>query len=490
MSACAVVHVTSLFGGGVDRHVRDIVSSVPRSQVIWHVEPGIDVIEEPGRGPCRGLDSRRFEDDPEALARWLESGGVGLVHLHSTSRAARRRATWACERLGVRLVVTLHDVLFLRRDAFDRPDAAPDPDWLAETSMLLRSACAVLAPSRFIADLAEHHVDGVAVDVVPNGSRRAAPGVHPAARADFVRHRPASVVAILGAIGPHKGSDLIEELPALLEGTAIGVVVIGYLDRQLFPGWRVPGRLYVHGAYADEEAPGLLAAYGAELALFPNRAPESFSYALSDAWAAGVPALAAPLGALAERIERHGGGLLLPASFGAREVAEEMKRLLGPSGAAELTRVRSQLSRSDPQRIPELDAMARSLDALYARFGIDPASPRAADPAALERLVATNLDGALFRQELARLADEFAQTRAALEDTRERAAKFELESREWIAKLERDVAELSAQLSREVEERRRLGEENAQLTDHRDALELLPTLVRKLLLKKIRNARS
>ena len=489
--AATVLHVTTLLGGGVDRHLRDIARAVPGRHLFWHAGDTADVLEYPGEARFAALDPQKIAAEPHALADALRGEGVGLVHLHSTARPARERALGIAAALGVRHVATLHDVLFLRPDGFDAPpDASPDAAWLAANAAMLRAASAVLAPSRFIAETARGHVEGLAVEVVPNGSPdRSGPGrVLP--RREFQSRCPGHVVAVLGAIGPHKGSELLEALPALLEGSDIGVVVIGYLDRQLHPGWRVPGQLFIHGAYDDDEVAGLLHGYGAELALFPNRVAESFSYALSDVWAAEVPVLAAPLGALAERIGAHGGGWLLPAGFDARAVAAELRRLLGAGGAAELARVKSSLSRPDPARIPTLDAMARSLDAFYRRFAIDPATPGAASSAALQRLLAANVDGSVFRQELVRLADEYAQVKAALEGERARTEKFETESREWMAKLERDVAALTEELQREVLERRRLGEANFQLQLHKEALDRLPEVVRRILLKKTLHARS
>ena len=488
MSAFAILHVTSLFGGGVDRHVRDILRTVARPQLVWHAGEGVDVIEDGGRFfPLAGGAVG------ETLALWLRGRRVGLVHLHQLTRAPRERAEWACRALAAPRIATLHDVLFLRADAFSAQDPlAPDPAWLAETSRVLRESRAVLAPSRWLANLAARHVPGLAVDVVPNG---VAPpladqiGGNDLMREEFARARPGRVVALLGALGPHKGSDLAEAVAAALDGTDIALVVIGYLDRQLHPGWRVPGRLFVHGAFAEGDAAGLLKAYGASLVLMPNAVPESFSYALSDAWIAGVPVLAAPRGALAERIGAHGGGWLLPESFDAAVLAREIRALVGGDREGERARVQLALAQPDPARIPPLDAMTRSLDAFYARFGIDPAAPEAADAADLEALVARNLDGILFRGELVRLCDELAQTLSALEATEKRATDFEAEARGWIAKLEADVRAVQEDLRRSNEAREALAKEADLLRLNKEALDRLPSPVRRLLLKLAFDAR-
>ncbi|HEX6634056.1 MAG TPA: glycosyltransferase family 4 protein [Usitatibacter sp.] len=491
MQPSAVLHIASLHGGGVDRHLRDLARTVPRAHLLWHVSPRADVLELPARERFLPLDRDALAREPEALDRYLRHERVGLVHAHATTREARERAAATARRLKLPIVATLHDILFLRPDGLD-PAAprAPDPAWLAQTSAFLREAAAVLAPSDYIAGLAREHVPGLEVQVVPNGSppRRAAPA--PAeTRPQFAARRPRHVVAVLGAIGPHKGSAVLDALGPLLAAHGIAVVVVGYLDAQVPPGWRNEG-LFVHGAYQDDEVPALLRAYGARLALFPNRVPESFSYALSDLWDAGLPVLVPPEGALGERVRRHGGGWLLPERAGAGAIAAELRRLLDPANGAELARVESDLARADDARVPRLDTMARSLDALYARFAIDPALPVDAQAPSVQALLARNLDGALFREEVARLADELVQLRDGLDAERAKAREFETEARGWIAKLEEDVARLDAELGKEVEARRRFAEENAQLRDSRAALELLPALLRRLLLKKVRDARG
>jgi hypothetical protein len=133
--------------------------------------------------------------------------------------------------------------------------------------------------------------------------------------------------------------------------------------------------------------------------------------------------------------------------------------------------------------------MTRSLDALYERYGIDPAAP-AMGASDLSSLLAKNLDGGLFRQELVRLADEFVQLRTALKHERGESAKFKAEATQWIDKLEADIRAVQAELAREVETRRALGQEIVQLQIHKDAFDLLPEVIRKMLLKKILNARS
>ena len=484
MTASTILHVVSPLGGGVDRYVRDVMAAVARPQALWHVGERAEVVE--GATHDRRylpLDPARIDAAPGALSQWMRTLGIGIVHLHTVVPAPRRRAQWLARELGVPLLVTLHDVLFLRRDAFDFDAPQADRAWTREVEPVLRQASAVFAPSRYVAELASKTFSGLAVDVVPNGLEPRDAGRTPvAARPEFLEAKPQRVVAVVGAIGEHKGADLLRELPKHLEGSGIGVVVIGYLDRQIYPGWHAKPHVYVHGPYHPADTVALLHAYGAELVLFPNRVPESFSYTLSETWDAGLPALAAPAGAIGERIARHGGGWLLPQGFDAAQVAAELRRLLSPGSEAELARVKSNLSLPDAARVPTLAAMAESLDAYYRRYAPAAAEPASADPAAIDALLAPSLDSSLFRVELAHLANVCDQSGSDSKRVRD----WETEARRWIEKLEGDVASLQAEVKREFEERQRLARELAAAQAVAGIANRLPNFVKRILARLAR----
>jgi hypothetical protein len=229
--------------------------------------------------------------------------------------------------------------------------------------------------------------------------------------------------------------------------------------------------------------------------LFTNQVPESFSYALSDLWAAGVPVIVPPAGALGERVRAHGGGWILPADFSAHDVAALLQRLFSAAGSAELARVESQLDENRNDRVPPLAAMTRSLDPLYERFGIEPAAPLDAGSPEVQKLLATSLDGSLFRSEMVRFADEIAQLRRGLEHERSEYARVSAEMKRWIDKLQEDVAALQAQLAAESQARSgaqdQLFEQRNENERLREAMAVLrrdyehvPRLVRRLFRKK------
>ena len=480
----SILHVSAAEGGGVDRYIRDIAANVPRRHFLWHVGSGVDVIEDMALQRFMPLSRNIGNDDATTpIERWLRANGVGVVHLHGLGDPCRDRLALVQRATAAPCVVTLHDLTFVYPQAFSARVLEPDAAWMARISETLARTATLIAPSAFIRDLALRFFPASRCELIAPGVD-ASPTVESAnAPAEFAAKRPEHVVAVIGAIGPHKGSALLDALVARLEGTNIGIVVIGYTDSQLLRGWRVPGRCYVHGPYIDAELRTLITGYGVDVALFPNRLPESFSYTLSEVWAAGIPAIVPDDGALAERVSRYDGGWILPARYSAEDAELLLQRLFAPSGAAERSRVKSQIDPRDPARIPTLAAMARDIDALYERFGLKPPSsgeaPAATDDA-LRPLLAANLDGFAFRRELIKLADEGVQLRAALEEARPWAAKLERDIREavaWARKLEHDVDVLTTEVTARVEENRRLADDKA-------AFYHLPRLVRKLLLKK------
>jgi hypothetical protein len=188
-----------------------------------------------------------------------------------------------------------------------------------------------------------------------------------------------------------------------------------------------------------------------------NAVPESFSYALSDAWSAGVPVLVPPEGALAERVLAHGGGWLLPRGFGAAQVAAELRRIFAPEAQAERARVKSELSRPDAQRVPTLDDMDHSFDALYRRYGVERDASADVSSDSIQHLLATQIDSALFRAELVQVANALEQERRAMGTT--------IDNQQiWIAKLEVDIASLKQSIEEINAERRKLEAEMALLT--------------------------
>jgi hypothetical protein len=218
----------------------------------------------------------------------------------------------------------------------------------------------------------------------------------------------------------------------------------------LLPGRDATHHYTVTGVYEDTQLPALLAAHDTRLVLFVNRLPESFSYTLSEVWAAGYPVLVPDQGALGERVRRHGGGWCYGPDDDAATLAAIIATLLAPAADAAWRRVKSELVPNDARRVPPLATMASTFDALYQRFGL-PRTAASDAAAALDRIAAANFDSFAFRHELVALAT------------------LSTEQQAWIAKLERDIAELRQAID--------------QLERVKAAFDVLPAFAQKILFK-------
>ena len=84
------------------------------------------------------------------------------------------------------------------------------------------------------------------------------------------------------------------------------------------------GRVYVTGRYHEAEAEALVREQSGQVAFLPSIVPETWNFALSTAWAAGLPAIVFDLGAQAERVRRCGHGSVLPLGLSASAINDHL----------------------------------------------------------------------------------------------------------------------------------------------------------------------
>lgn len=110
-------------------------------------------------------------------------------------------------------------------------------------------------------------------------------------------------VLTLGNINYHKGGKVLEEILALdAEEGEIELHILG----SVAPEYSSLGQQ--HGHYQRQELPELMEKIKPALVLLLSPWGETFCYTLTEAWACGVPVVAADIGALGERVREHGGG--------------------------------------------------------------------------------------------------------------------------------------------------------------------------------------
>jgi hypothetical protein len=270
--------------------------------------------------------------------------------------------------------------------------------WRARHGELLARAAFLIAPSQWAAAMLARYFPARAPDVIPHG----APGVW-ASQTVAEDARPAAVrprlrmgvvlpdddvptVAVLGAVGPDKGARRLERMVELVRrrGDRVRFVLIGYLDVQQEPWQASDAVLTVHGRYVAADLPDLLAHYRVRLVAFPSAGPETFSFTLSEAWAAGRPVVVPPFGALAERLADTGAGWSWTDEEWRSEerMLDRIVQLVAPEQATALAEAAAR-ARALPQ--PTLADMAERTLAHYAA-AIAAAAPVSVEPFAPGRV--------------------------------------------------------------------------------------------------------
>lgn len=391
-----VLQVVPAQSGGVDRHVRDICD-IRRHDCILHVAAE-QVVLEFGRGAQRAVLPLARVIFVDALLQ----GSLGkphAVHAHSVLAPVRNVVRALQTLRSWPYVVTLHDIDF----AVLPPEI--DAHEHAERASFIEAAGRLIVPSRYISRRLDAMLgSGQTRELIPNGvdSSSAAPPPDQC-QAEFATSSTSPVgpfvVAVVGALGRHKGLDFLTEMASRLRSD-VRIVVIGYVDGKIEPGWLVDERVWVHGAFEPYELPAIVQRYGCRIALFPNRQPESFCYALSDAWSAGLPALGPDSGALGERIIESGAGWTYPAGASAASVAAELENCLTKITSELRGKVNTAVSVAFTRQ-----EMADALGKVYDGVSTVADSESPAD-AALRALPLAHLDGAFFRAEIRRLSGD------------------------------------------------------------------------------------
>ena len=119
-------------------------------------------------------------------------------------------------------------------------------------------------------------------------------------------------VALIGAIGEHKGYQVLRRVAAraLADELPLEFVVVGRTDDD--GRLMRAGRVFVTGTYQEAEVPALLRREQPDMIWLPSVWPETWCYALTHALQSGLPILSYDIGAVAERLRQAGRGVLLP----------------------------------------------------------------------------------------------------------------------------------------------------------------------------------
>jgi GT2 family glycosyltransferase len=189
---------------------------------------------------------------------------------------------------------------------------------IARSDKLLGAARRIIAPSSDTARRYRRHLPRVRAEVQPwENDASLPPPVIPVAQ-QHLR------VAVVGGIGIEKGYEVLLGCAreAARRRRPMSFVVIGHTcdDMRLLE----VGNVTITGPYLEGQAEALIRAENAALGFLPSLWPETWCYALSETWRAGLHVLAFDIGAPAERIRSTGRGWLLPLAAGPGNVNDAL----------------------------------------------------------------------------------------------------------------------------------------------------------------------
>ena len=338
----SILFVLHAWGGGTEHHVDDLRELLARQGVsslvckvdpqlssrVWIADPSVPETPNLCFDVLRDID--RFLDAVRALH-------IRHIHLHSLAGYVPEASDFfqkVCEKAQVRYDVTVHDYMAAcpRINLIDRSGLyCGEPDlgscehciatdsspfgkpsvwhWRDRYARLFGGARKVFVPDPDVQRRMERFFPGVEFELRRHPELRSVTLMR--RRATARRSAPSVRIALLGALGPHKGSALLEQVAtaARQQGSPVSFVVVGYTDRD--DRLRQLG-VEITGRYPREEGPRRLAMANADFVWLSSVWPETYAYTLSVAFIARVYPVAFDMGALGTRIREACWGLLLP----------------------------------------------------------------------------------------------------------------------------------------------------------------------------------
>ena len=370
-SGRALLYVTHSWGGGIQRHIDDMVAQARAeglSVVLLQIDRTRNLeVHVAYRGPeflyLPNLDSLYLPRDAAELADFVGQLAPVLIHVHSlaglrwgAARAlmavvagAGRPYAWTlhdyspvCHRnhlvqpdgryCGLAPVSECRSCLAVDADGFEEPDPG---ERRAAFGAFLAGAARVFAPSCDTAARIRAVYPDLPVTVRPHVEPERSVRSTALQRPGRVRR-----VAVLGAISATKGGLFLQALATDAQDRDLPLhfAIVGYSDPALAIGLERVGVAQTGRYSGDHEALDLVWRLSADLVLLPAIWPETYSYALTLALRTGLPVAAFDLGAPAERLRAYPNGHLLPGAL-ATDPAAFNDRLLAidVSAAGRLT---------------------------------------------------------------------------------------------------------------------------------------------------------
>jgi len=338
-----ILMVEHALGGGIRRHVADLVSLLAGRARFMVLAPGPGGLLQlspdfPDLPPRLYFDPRRELD---ALKRFLAGCGISRIHYHHLIQLP-----WELARLPAELDVpydfTAHDYfsycpqITLTTESFRYCGEPTEPGcnrclairptpgnesieaWRWRQRPFIEGAARVFVPAASVGKRLEKHFPD-ANFVLASHPEQTDAGTCPDPAWRRVGEGKMKVL-VLGALNPTKGPDLLEAaaLDAHARNLQVEFHLLGSAYRSLAT---VPhSALTIHGPYRDAELGTLIDSLAPHIAWFPAQWPETYSYTLSAALRKKLPVVAPAFGAFQDRLSGRPFSWLVPWDMQARGV--------------------------------------------------------------------------------------------------------------------------------------------------------------------------
>lgn len=340
----SVIIITHDEGGGVERQVQARIRALsaagltpiilrPLRDGICQIEPGIPE-GNPWQDDFPNL-TFALPSQIAALSRFLKRERPQHIELHH--RLGHDHAVHELpQRLGVQLDIYVHDyaaicprvtLVTTTQRYCGEPDTSECEACVADLGSRLREEIAVAAlRRRTAADFAAARQVIFPSDEVERRFRRYlgdfASAVHPWEQDGPVTRRPPAAspprqagrwrIAVIGALGTEKGYDLLLACArdAARRSLPLEFIVIGFTHDDL--RLQDTGHVRITYRFDPEQAVEEIVSQSCDLAFIPSIWPETWCFALSDAWKAGLKTAVLDIGTPAQRVGNTGNGWVLP----------------------------------------------------------------------------------------------------------------------------------------------------------------------------------
>lgn len=357
----ARLFVTHDLGGGTETHVQDLRRRMEAEGISVFIcrrhpdLPGRFYVTDPGSGPTPNLPLFSTGGDTAGFTDFLRRIGVTHVHIHHLIHFGENAPEFfreLAQRSDIRVDFTVHDYhaicpritlmdesgvycgepgsdqcqSCLDRNGAAVPGVVDIIQWRRRHLSLLEAVNTLYVPSRDTQNRLQTYLrrDDIAVREHPTDERFLERMNEPRiARASNVTRRK---IGLVGAIGPHKGSQLLLETARAAQKLKLPLdfVVVGYTDRD--KELERLGNVKITGPYRSESVLQLIRQECLDLAWLPSLLPETFSYTLTEVVIAGIQPVVFDLGAQASRVRDLGWGAVMPRDLMRRP--EEAARFL------------------------------------------------------------------------------------------------------------------------------------------------------------------